>query len=136
LASAQQKGRTVINAGSILIEKGTSLPQFFRAETDSYPNAWIAIGSSLTFHERESELAATGWTFLYMASTVTVTAFGFDQPKMVYRALKRLIAGARLQKCNCLQIDEVAMHSFLGMPYVSVSAHSRNIQKGLVFSGN
>jgi hypothetical protein len=125
----------LITAGSILIEKGTPLPQFFRAETDPYPNAWIAIGSSLNFHEREDELAAAGWTFLYMASKVRATAFGFDRPSMVDRALKRLIAGARLQKCNCLEIDEVAMHSFLGIPYVSVSAHSRNIQKGLVFSG-
>jgi hypothetical protein len=125
----------LITAGSILIENGTPLPQFFRAGADPYPNAWVAIDSSLNFHERESELAATGWTFLYMASKVRATAFGFDRPSMVDRALKRLIAGARLQKCNCIEIDEVAMHSFLGMPYVSVSAHSRNIQKGLVFSG-
>jgi hypothetical protein len=131
-----RKAEQLIASGSILIENGTPLPRFFRAETDSYPNAWIAIDSSLSFHEREDELAATGWTFLYMASTVRVTAFGFDRQKMVHRALKRLIAGARLQKCNCLEIDEVAMHSFLGMPYVSVSAHSRNIQRGLVFSGN
>jgi hypothetical protein len=125
----------LITAGSILIEKGTLLPQFFRAGTESYPSAWLAIDSSLNFHERENELAATGWTFLYMASKVRATAFGFDTPKMVHRALKRLIAGARLQKCNCLEIDEVTTHSFLGMPYVSVSAHSRHIQKGLLFSG-
>ena len=119
-----------------MIEKGTPLPQCFRTETESYPGAWIAIDSSLNFHERENELAATGWTFLYMASKVRATAFGFDRPKTVYKALNRLIAVARLQKCNCLEIDEVATHSFLGMPYVSVSAHSRNIQKGLVFSGH
>jgi hypothetical protein len=125
----------LIASGSILIESGTPLPQFFRTGTESYPSAWIAIDSSLNFHERETELAATGWTFLYMASKVRATAFGFDRPKMVHRALKRLIAGARLQKCNCLEIDEVASHSFLGMPYISVSAHSRNIQKDLVFCG-
>lgn len=125
----------MIASGSILIEKGTPIPQFFRAETESYPNAWVAIASSLNFHERENELAAAGWTFLYMASKVRATAFGFDRPKMVYKALNRLIVIARLQKCNCLEIDEVATHTFLGMPYVSVSAHSRNIQKGLVFCG-
>jgi hypothetical protein len=130
----KRKAEQLIASGTILIEKGTPLPLFFRAATDSYPNAWIGIDSSLNFHERENELAAAGWTFLYMASKVRVTAFGFDKPKMVFRALKRLIAGARRQKCNCLEIDEVAMHSFLGMPYVSVSAHSRNIQKGLVFA--
>ena len=40
-----------------------------------------------------------------------------------------------LQKCNCLEIDEVATRSFLGMPGVSVSAHTRHIQKGMTFSG-
>jgi hypothetical protein len=128
-----RKAEQLIASGSILIENGAPLPQFFRAETESYPNGWVAIDSSLNFHERENELAATGWTFLYMASKFRATAFGFDRPKMVQRALKRLIARARLQKCNCLEIDEVAMHSFLGTPYVSVSAHSRHIQKGLVF---
>jgi hypothetical protein len=130
-----RKAEQLITSGSILIEKGTLVPQFFRAETESYPNAWIAIGSSLNCHERESELVATGWTFLYMASKFRATVFGFDKQKMIDKALKRLMAVARLQKCNCLEIDEVAMHSFLGMPYVSVSAHSRNMQKGLVFSG-
>ena len=53
---------------------------------------------------------------------------------MVRTALNRLIARVKLQKCNCLEIDEVAAKSFLGMPYVSVSGHSRHIQKGLVFN--
>ena len=92
--------------------------------------------SSLNSHEFENELATTGWTFFYMAGGVRATAFGFDRQKTVYTALKRLIASVRLQKCNCLEIDEVAMHAFLGLPYVSVSAHSRHIQKGLVFSGH
>jgi hypothetical protein len=131
-----RKAVQLIIAGSILVEKGTLLPQFFQAGTEPYPSAWLAIESTLNFHERENELTATGWTFLYMASKVRATAFGFDRQKTVYKALKRLIAGARLQNCNCLEIDEVATHSFLGMPYVSVSAHSRNIQKGLLFSGH
>jgi hypothetical protein len=54
---------------------------------------------------------------------------------MIHAALKRLIANVKLQKCNCLEIDDVATHSLLGMPYVSVSAHPRHIQKGMLFSG-
>lgn len=118
-----------------MTEGGTLLPQSFRLESESYPNAWMSVKSSLNSHDLESELAATGWKFFYMAGEVKATAFGFDRSKTVMTALKRLIAGARLQKCNCLEIDEVAMHAFLGMPYVSVSAHSRHIQRGPVFSG-
>jgi hypothetical protein len=56
-------------------------------------------------------------------------------PFAIDSALQRVIAGARLQHCNCIEIDEVSAHSFLGIPYVSVSAHTRHIQKGMIFSG-
>lgn len=125
----------------MLIERGTLLPQSFQLETELDPSAWIPsawmpVRSSLNSCELENELATTGWTFFYMAGEVRATAFGLDRQKAVRTALKRLIASVRLQKCNCLEIDEVAMHAFLGMPYVIVSAHSRHIQKGMVFSGH
>ena len=44
------------------------------------------------------------------------------------------MASVREDRCNSLQIQAVEMHSFLGIPYVSVSAHSRHIQKGNIFS--
>ncbi len=125
----------MITPGTILIERGTLLPQSFRLENESYPSAWMSVKSRLNFYELEKELASAGWTFFYMAGKITTTAFGFDRQKTVHTALKRLIASVRLQKCNCLEIDAVASRSFLGIPYVRVSAHSRHIQKGLVFSG-
>ena len=125
----------LIAPGTILTEKGTLLPHCLRLEHEPYPSAWISVKSNLNFCELEKELERAGWTFFFMAGKITTTAFGFDRQKTVHTALKRLIANVRLQKCNCLEIDAVASRSFLGMPYVSVSAHSRHIQKGLVFSG-
>lgn len=52
---------------------------------------------------------------------------------MIPAALKRLITAVGLQKCNCLEVNDIAPRSFLGMPYVSLSAHSRHIQIGRVF---
>jgi hypothetical protein len=93
------------------------------------------VKSSLDPHDLEKEFAALGWTFHYMAGKVKATAFGFDRQKAMDKALTRLIADAMLQKCNCLEIDEVATRSFLGVPGVGVSAHTRHIQKGIKFSG-
>jgi hypothetical protein len=70
-----------------------------------------------------------------MANSIRRTAFGFNRASMIAAALKRVITNVRQERCNCLEIDDVVMHSFLGVPYVSVSAHARHIQKGLVFSG-
>ena len=124
----------MIKPGTILIEKGTLSPRFFQLEDDAYPNAWMSVTHGFSPHELEKELDAAGWTFFYMASAIRMTAFGFDRARMIQAALKRLITNVRQQKCNCLEIDGVATHSLLGMPYVSVSAHPRHIQKGMTFS--
>ena len=125
----------MITSGTILIEKDALHPQCFQLEDDSSPNAWMTVKHNLNSHELEKELATAGWTFFYMAGSIRTTAFDFDRVKMINAALKRVISNVRQQRCNCLEIDDVATHSFLGMPYVSVSAHPRHIQKGMVFSG-
>lgn len=123
----------MITPGTLLVEKGTPVPQFFSIGTESYPNAWTQVSTNHGFPEFEKELAAAGWTFFLMAGEIRTMAFGFNRQKMMDAALKRLMTNVRQQKCNCLEIDAIATHSFLGMPYVSVSAHSRRIQKSSTF---
>ena len=125
----------MIKSGTILIEKQALRPEFFRIEDAWSANAWTSVSHNLTPRELEKELSIAGWTFFYMAGAIRTTAFGFDRVRMMGAALKRLITNVKLQKCNCLQIDKVAMHSFLGLPYMSISAHPRHIQKGMVFVG-
>jgi hypothetical protein len=124
-----------INNRTILMEKHALCPPCFQLRDYSYPNAWMVVTHGLTSSELEKELSFTGWTFFYMASAIRATSFGFDRAKMIHAALKRIIATVKKQRCNCLEIDAVTMHSILGMPYVNVSAHPRHIQKGMVFSG-
>ena len=125
----------MITPGTILMDKDTLRPQCLQLEDDPCPNAWMSVKHNFTPNELEKELSATGWTLFYLASPISTTAFGFDRAKMIHAAIKRLIAQAKLQRCNSLEIDDVETHSFLGMPYVSVTAHPRHIQKGLVFAG-
>jgi hypothetical protein len=42
---------------------------------------------------------------------------------------------AKAQSCNSIEITSVIGKSFLKVPYVSVIAHVRHLQTGLVFSG-
>jgi hypothetical protein len=125
----------MLTPGTILMDKDTLRPQCLQLKTDLYPNAWIAVKQNLTPHDLEKELSTAGWTLFYLASPISTTAFRFNRAKMIDAALKRLIAQAKLRKCNCLEIDDVATRSFLSIPYVNVSAHARHIQKGLVFDG-
>jgi len=66
-----------------------------------------------------------------MASEIKSSVFGFEGPKTVRRAVKRMLARLTPDKFNSLQITRVASKRFLGVPYVRVSACSRHIQESL-----
>ena len=68
-----------------------------------------------------------------MAGEIKATVFGFDRQKTLRAALKRLIANVKSQHCNSIEITRVTGKSFLKVPYVSVSAHPRHLQKGVLF---
>jgi hypothetical protein len=68
-----------------------------------------------------------------MAGVIKKHAFGFDGEKQVRRAVLRLTKEAASQDCNCVEILRLTAKSFLGVPYVTVVAHVRHIQRGTQF---
>jgi len=125
--------KDTITAGSILIEEGTPLPKSLLLQTESNSNGWAAVKDARSTFEKTIQEA--GWTFFFMAGEIKATVFGFDRQKALRAALKRLITDVKSQHCNSIEITRVMGKSFLSVPYVSVSAHPRHLQKGMVFSG-
>jgi hypothetical protein len=123
----------MIKSGTVLIQTGAVRPQCFEASNEVCPPAWMSVQSTLTPPELEAELSRTGWTFFFMANHLKTRAFGFDPGKRLTSALTTLVGSVREQGCNCIQIDAIAARSFLGVPYTSVSAHPRHLQKGTTF---
>ena len=122
-----------ITAGSILVEEGTHLPKSLLLQSESISNGWTAVKDARSTFEKAIQEA--GWTFFFMAGEIKATVFGFDRQKALRAALKRLIADVKSQHCNSIEITRVIGKSFLKVPYVSVSAHPRHLQKGVFFSG-
>jgi len=122
-----------IKMGSILIEQGAHMPESLRLESVPYSRGWTSVSNDL--NELDTEINRAGWTFFFMAGEIKITAFGFDKEAAVRRAVKRAITSVEAQKCNCLEITEVSANSFMGMPYVNISAHARHIQESSAFSG-
>ena len=120
-----------IAAGTILMQEGTHLPNSQPLQRESDSSGWAAVENSRSAFEKEVREA--GWTFFFMAGEIKATVFGFDRQKTLRAALKRLITNVKAQNCNSIEITQVTGKSFLKLPYVSVSAHPRHLQKGLVF---
>ena len=121
-----------IKTGTILIEKGALMPESLVLEGKPYSSGWRSV-SNLDLDGLDIAINKAGWTFFFMAGEIKITAFGLDKEKAVRRAVKRVITNVESHKCNCVEITDVSAKSFLGMPYVNVSAHSRHIQESSAF---
>jgi hypothetical protein len=117
-----------IAAGTLLVDERACLPRSLALRSESSAPGWAAARGSRPEFEKAIEEA--GWTYFFMAEEMKATVFGFDRQKAMRAALKRLIADVKSQHCNSIEITRVAGDSFLGLPYVSVSAHPRHIQEG------
>jgi hypothetical protein len=124
----------MIMPGDLFIERDAPRPRCFQIQDDAHRTGWLPVKYDRAVLELDAELSRGGWTFFYMANVVRKTALGFDRDKGVAAALKRVMTSVREDGCNCLQIQAVDHRSFLGIRYVTVSAHPRHIQKGIVYS--
>ncbi len=117
-----------IKTGTILIEEGALLPDSLRFESEQCSNGWRLV-KNLDGYGLDRKIREAGWTFFSMAGEIKASVFGFDAEKTTHRAIKRVLANLKSEKFNCLEITQVALKRFLGLPYVSVSAYSRHIRQ-------
>jgi hypothetical protein len=117
-----------IKTGTILIAEGLILPTSLQFESEPYTPGWRVV-KNLDSYGANHRIGQAGWNFFYLAGLLQASVFGFDEEKATRKAIKQVIASRRSKYFNCLEITQVAGKRFLGLPYVSLSAHSRHIQK-------
>jgi hypothetical protein len=122
-----------IATGRILIKDGALLPKELQLETEPCVLGWRLV-KNFDAYALNREIQKTGWTFFCLAGEIKVTVFGIDRQKMVRRAIERILARAKSEKFNSLEITRVALVGSERFPlvhYVTVSVHSRHIQESL-----
>jgi hypothetical protein len=119
-----------IKTGTIFIKQGALLPKSLRFESKPYSSGWREV-NNLDGGGLDRKIRDAGWTFFYMAGEITASVFGFDGDQSEFKAVKRVMAKLKLDKCNSLEITRVTPRHFLGLPYVTVSAHARHIQQSI-----
>ncbi len=68
-----------------------------------------------------------------MAGQIRTRGFGSNDQSRMDRAIAHVIAAVKRESCNCLEITQITERTFLGLPYTSVVAHARHIQKSRSF---
>ena len=118
-----------IKIGAIFIEDGTRLPNSLKFESDPYSNGWRSV-KNLNGYELDRKIREVGWAFFDLAQ-IKASVFGFDRAKAEGRAVGRILANLKLKHFNALEIGQVTAKRFLGLPYVTVSAHVRHVQESI-----
>jgi hypothetical protein len=123
-----------VQVGTILIQERSLIAQFFGLETEPYSGNWSVI-KTLDGFSLDRKIRAAGWNFFFMAAEVKVMIFGGIGATNIQSALKRILEKMRQQNFNCLEVTGIVAKHFLGVPYATVSAHSRHIQQSCFLDG-
>ncbi|MBZ5706999.1 MAG: hypothetical protein LAN63_16760 [Acidobacteriia bacterium] len=119
---------TSVQAGTILIDAEPRLAQVFALESEPYSGKWSVL-KGLDGFALDRKIHAAGWNFFFMAAEAKVMFFGVIRAQKVQDALKRILGKMRPQNFNCLEVTGIVAKRFWGIPYATVSAHSRHIQQ-------
>lgn len=122
---------SIVQVGTILIENESSrIAEILALESESYLGNWSVV-MALDGFALDDKIRAAGWNFFFMAAEVKVVFFGAIGATKIQGALKRILEKVSGQNFNCLEVTSIVAKCFWGMPYATVSAHSRHIQQSL-----
>lgn len=119
---------STVQVGTILLKEWPGMPQLIGLETEPGFGEWIMVKApdAVTL---DRKIHAAGWNYFFMAAEVTAMFFGSLSATKLQRALKRILANVKQQHFNGLEVTAIVPRHFLGVPYVTVSAHSRHMQQ-------
>jgi len=104
------------------------MTQLLSLESEPCSEEWSLLkvldGSAL-----DRKIHAAGWNFFFLATEVKVMFLGSLGTGKLQKAVKRILEKVKQQQFNGLEVTEIVARHFFGVPYVTVCAHSRHMQK-------
>jgi hypothetical protein len=117
-------------ARTILIREDTPLPANLPIESEAFLPGWRIV-KNLDRSTLARNIDGANWNFFYLAGEIRSTVLGRDRPGTLRRAVKCVLAKQERRKFNSLEITKIVSNRFLGIPFMSVTAHFRHIQQGI-----
>jgi hypothetical protein len=123
-----------VQVGSILMKEWPGKPQLLGLESEPCSGEWSLLKVMDAFTV-DRKIHAAGWNFFFMAPEFNASFFGTIGVEKIQKALARILAKVEPQHFNSLEITGIVGRRFLGVPYVTVSAHSRHMQQSCFLDG-
>ena len=117
-----------VQAGTILMKGWPGMTKLLGLESEPCSAEWSLL-KALDGFALDRKIHAAGWNFFFMATEVRVMFLGSLGAAKIQNALKRILKKVKEHHFNGLEVTEVVARRFLGVPYVTVSAHSRHMQQ-------
>jgi len=115
---------------TVFIREDTRLPTTLSIESEAFLPGWRVV-KNLDRQALTREVERANWNFFYLAGEMRATVFGREGLGALRRAVKCVLAKQEGQKLNSLEITKIVSKRFLGIPFMSVTAHFRHIQQGI-----
>lgn len=125
---------TTIQVGTVLIDEQPLMARVLGLEIEPFSGNW-SIVKVLDSFALDRKIHAAGWNFFFMAAEVKAVFFGTLGANKIESSLKRILGKMKRQNFNSLEITGIVARHFLGVPYTTVSAHSRHIQHSFRLDG-
>jgi hypothetical protein len=116
-----------VKVGTILMKEWPGMPQLIGVETEPCFGEWSAV-KGLDPFALDRKIHAAGWNLFFMAGEIKAMFFGSLKAAKVQSALNRILAKVKSDHFNGLEVTAIVARHFFGVPYVTVSAHSRHMQ--------
>jgi len=118
-----------VQVGTILIgEESPRMAAVLALQSEPYFEHWSVV-RTLDGGALGDKIHAARWNFFFLASEVQAMFFGATGAAKIRRALQRISRKVKSENFNCLEVTGIVAKRFLGVPYTTVSAHSRHIQE-------
>jgi hypothetical protein len=118
-----------VQVGTILMKEWPGMAQLLQLESEPCSGNWSLI-KTLDGVSLDHKIRAAGWNFFFMAAEIKAMFFGVPGAAKIKNALQRILAKVKPQHFNGLEVTGIVSSHFLGVPCVTVSAHSRHMQQG------
>ena len=120
-----------LKVGTVLLRDGTFIPDSVRPLKETLSPGWQAI-TNLSGDDLDGQIRNQNWNFMFIAGAIRATSWGSWSDVAVRCAAIRVLRKTKLAKFNGFEITAIRKRKFLSFHYVTVTGHSRHVQKSRI----